>query len=479
MHNIADSRWRVLPVGRAVTLQRTAVEALFYGLIGLLGLFGVAVISGILVEELFNETAAGTTIDLVGRACLAGVLVLGVIGLLLLGLLGALEGPLMARALSRAMQHGTPATEVPIPTQWEAAQESSARAYKGIAIALLAVLGLFYVIGVFAMLESLDAVGLAVIGGGTLLLAAIWAGIPLTGKVFTRWQRGFADELPERWTQPHRIIAAGRQLTEEDIAAARAAAGIFVPLPGRGVRALNSVLLSALVVAALAWLTAFQLVVAVAYPDATHTASRQLGDRAVLDSDGERLVDLLTLAEGISAAVGVLAFAAMVGCVIILRRLEHRELRRALGDPAAPPPQHTLLTRAMTRTSLPVLKVFFTLVGAAAALGFALWFVDRVAELPDWAFYAAAGPQLRAAAPLGPWIMVGALCAMGLGVVIGSLLDARDRTLRDELVQRWPVRPAKPDEPDEPDESDEVDGAEQSEGAGGDAPLGRSGNSAD
>ena len=437
MQNIADSRWRVLPVGRAVTLQRTAMEALFYGLIGLLGLFGVAVISGLVVEELFAESEAGTTIDLVSRASLVGVLVLGVIGLLLLGLLGSLEGPLMARALAAAVRRGTPATEVPFPTQWKAARESSATAYKGIAIAMLAILGLLYVIAVFAMLESVDVVGLAVVGGGAVLLAAIWAGIPLTGKVFTRWQRGFADELPERWTQPHRIIAAGRELTE---------AGSSAPLPGRGVRMLSNALATVVVLATMAWFVAFQLVVAVAYPDATRTASRQLGERAELDPAGERLVDLLTMAEGIVAAIGVLAFAGMVGCAIILRRLEHRELRRALGDPTGASPQHALLSRAMSRTSLPVLKVVFALAGATAALGVALWFVDLVAELPDWDFYAAAGPQLRAVAPLGPWILLGALGLMGLGIVVGSLLDARDRILRDELVQRWPVRPAEPSE---------------------------------
>lgn len=445
MHTIAESRWRVLPVGRAVTLQRTAVEALFYGLIGLLGLFGAAVISGVVVEELFAETAAGTTIDLVGRASLVGVLVLGVIDLLLLGLLGSLEGPLMARALSRAMRQGTPATEVPIPTQWAAARKSSARAYKGIAIALLAILGLFFVITVFAALESLDPVGLAIVGGGAALLAAIWAGIPLTGKVFTRWQSEFADQLPERWTQPHRIIAAGRELTAEDITAERAAAGVFAPLPGRGVRALSSALLTVAVLAIMAWYLSFQLVVAVAYPEATHTASRQLGERTELDPAGERLVDLLTMAEGISAAIGVLAFVGTLVCAIVRRRLEHRELRRALGDPTGPPPQHALLSRAMARTSLPVLKVGFAVGGATAALGVALWFVDLVAELPDWDYYAAAGPQLRAAAPLGPWIMLGALGVMGLGIVLGSLLDARDRILRDELVQRWPVRPAEPE----------------------------------
>ena len=45
---------------------------------------------------------------------------------------------------------------------------------------------------------------------------------------------------------------------------------------------------------------------------------------------------------------------------------------------------------------------------------------------------------------MGPWIVLGALCVMGLGIALGSLLDARDRVLRDQLVQRWPVRYAEP-----------------------------------
>lgn len=443
MRTIADSRWRVLPVGHAVTLHRTAVEALTYGLIGLGALFVVVVISGILVEELLGGTAAGITVDVVGRASIAGGVVLGVIGLLLLGLFRALEGPLMARALSRAMRQGVPATEVPIPTQWATARKSSARAYRVIAIALLATLGLFWVIVLFVTLSDPDPVGLTILAGGAVLLAAIWAGIPLTGKVFTRWQSRFADELPERWTPPHRIIASGRELTKEAITAERTAAGIFTPVPGHRMRALGNALLTIVILAGLAWSMTFEMAVAVAYPSSTRTASRQLGERAELGPAGERLVELLTMAGGICAGVGVVAFAGTVVCAIIVRHVEHRDLRRALGDPAAPPPQHALLGRAMVSTSLPLLKVFFALVSVTAALGFALWFVDRVAELPEWDAYAAAGPQLRAAAALGPWVMLGALCAMGLGVVLGSLLDARDQALRDQLVQRWPVRPAK------------------------------------
>lgn len=444
MPSIADSRWRVLPVGPLVALRRTAVDAVLHGLIGLLGLFVVAVVSGLVVEELLPETDTATSLDLVARASLVGDLLLGLIGLLALGLLGALEGPLMARALARAAQQGNPATDVPIPAQWEAAQESSARAYRVVAIVLLVILGFFYLILVVTVLGDPDPGALAILGGGALLLAVIWAGIPLTGRLLPRWQSRHAGELGQRWTPSHRIIAAGRALTAEDISAQRAEAGIRAPLPGRGVRALRQALLVVVALAAAAWVAAFQLLVVVAYPEATYGAGRQLGERTELDPAGERLVDLLTAGEGISAALGAAAFAAVVVCEIVLRRAEHRALRRALADPAGPPPHHALLTRAMAGTSLPALKVLFALTGSAAALGVGLWFVDLVADLPDWDTYAAAGEQLRAAASLGPWIVLGALGVMGLGIALSGLLDARDRVLRDQLAQRWPVRHVEP-----------------------------------
>lgn len=364
MSSFTDSRWRVHPIGRAATLRRAAAEAVFWGLMGLLGLFGIALLSGIVAEEVFAGTEAATTLDLVSRASLVGGLVLALSGLLALGLLGALEGPLLARALSAVMRRGAPATSVPIPLQWEAARKSSARAYKHIAIVLLAILGFFYVI---------------------------------------------------------------------------------------------------VVLAAMAGMTAFQIMVAAAYPDATRTASRQLGERADLGPGAERMVDLLATGMGVAGGVGILAFAGVVVCTIILRRLEHRQLRRTLADPAAVAPPYALLSRAMAPTSLTVLKVLFAFAGAAAALGIALWFVNAVAELPDWDVYAAAGPELRAAGPLGPWIVLGSLVAMILGIALASVLDARDQNLRDELVQRWPVRPVEEDETaEESAETEEPGGQEKS-----------------
>ncbi|HEX7349881.1 hypothetical protein [Brachybacterium sp.] len=450
MSSIADSRWRVLPIGRAATLARATRDAVLFGVIGQVVLFAVVLLGGLLAEEVLAETSAGTTIDLVGRATLVGDLVLGGLGLLAFGVVHALDGPLMARALAAAKRRGTPATWVPIPGQWESARSSSAQVYKIVAVVLLALLGLFYVIAFFVALTSgFDRGWAGVLGGGALLLALIWGGMPLTDRVFGRWQSRHFAPLPQWWTEPHRIIAAGRAMTPQEIIEARGEAGVDgqsparASLPGSGVRALSRVLLSGVSLGGAAWVVLFHLVVAVAYPDATTDAGRQLGDRAELGPEGEQLVDLLSLGMGIAGGAALLAGAGCVVCTIIVRRIEHRVLRRALADPAAVPPPYALLGRAMTPTSLPILKVLFASAGAGATLGMALWFVDAVADLPDWDSYAAAGPELRAAGELGPVIALAALVVMALGIVVSSVLDARDRELRDELGQRWPAGPAQ------------------------------------
>lgn len=368
MSSTADSRWRVHPLGRAATLRRAAAEAVLWVLIGLIGLFAVVLLAGILMEEVFPRSGVGTTIDLVSRASVVWDLVIGVLGLLALGLLRALEGPLTARALAAAVHRGAPATEVPIPSQWRTARTSSARTYRLIAIWLLAILGLCHLIVLIALIESgLDAAGLAVIGGGLLLLAAIGAGIPLTGTVFTRWQSRHSELLPQRWTQAHRIVASGRELTEEEITAARSAAGLGVAPPGAALRGLERVLTVILTLAAMAAALAVELLIAIAHPGTTHTPSRRLGERAELPPDGERLVDQLATGMGIAGGVVLFALLGAAVCTILRLRLEHRVLRDALADP-------------------------------------------------------------------------GALGVTVLGVLLASVLDARRQRLRDELVQRWPVR---------------------------------------
>lgn len=202
---IAESRWRVLPVGLGPALQRQALRASLHVMVGLGVLFGTVVVAGIVSEELLSDSEAGSTIDLAGRASLAGMLILLVLAFLALGVLGALEGPLMARALARRLDAGVPASDVPAPGQWAAATELSGRAYRIIAIVLLCVLGLGYLIAVLATLETgLDAVGLAIIGTGLLVLGLIGAGIPLFEKVLDPRQERTAQRLRAHWTEPDR-----------------------------------------------------------------------------------------------------------------------------------------------------------------------------------------------------------------------------------------------------------------------------------
>lgn len=438
------SRWSVLPIGRAETLRRAAEEAARFGLIGLGGLLAVAIVTGGVIEEAFAETETGTTADLALRAALGGVLVFGLIGLLLLGVLGALKGVMSARELAAAARSDTPTSGVPTPDQWEAATQSSAGAYTLVASWVLAILGLFYGIFVAVVLGEPDATGLALLAGGGLLLAVIWSGFPLARRVLEPRHRALAAVLERRWPQASRDLAAERELTGRDVREARRRAGLADRLPGRGVRALNSVMIFVALLGVVVWAISVHVEAAIAYPDRSYGPGQQLGDRADLGPADERLVDLIAVAGGIGAVLGVLAFAVMVVCEVVIWSVERRELRRALADGDAAPPPYALLRRAMKSACPPALRLVFALAGATLALGFALWFVSLVADRPDWDTYAVAGQGLRDAGSLGPWIMLGALLTMGLGIALGSRLDSRDQALREELVQRWPVRSAPP-----------------------------------
>lgn len=440
MDDITESRWRVLPLGRRATLGPAALEAVRFGLVGLLALFVVALVTGIFIDAVFAETEVGIVADVVLRASVGGVILFALIGALALGMLFTLVGWLTVRALAAAVRHDTPATHVPSPEQWGTATTGAAAFYKLAAVVVLVILALPYLILVFVVLGDPDPAGLAVLGGGALLLAGIWSGIPLAERVVEPRQLATAAELQDWWTQAHRDRAFERALTEEEVSEARARAGLIDRLPGRRLRTLKGLLATVVGLGVVAWGVAFQVMAAIAYPDRESGPGGRLGERADLDPADERWVDLLDVAGGIGAVIGLVAFAGMVACEIIIWRVERRELRRALADGDVAPPPYVLLRRAMDTACPPALRLVFALAAATLAVGFGLWFATLVADRPDWDAYAAAGPQLRDSASLGPWMMLGSVMVMGLGVVLGSQLDIWSQPLRDSLVQRWPVR---------------------------------------
>lgn len=439
---IAESRWRVLPVGLGPALQRQALRASFHVMVGLGVLFGTVVVAGIVSEELLSDSEAGSTIDLAGRASLAGMLILLVLAFLALGVLGALEGPLMARALARRLDEGVPAADVPAPGQWAEATEPSARAYRIIAIVLLCVLGLFHLIVIAAMLESgIDAVGLAVIAAGLLVLGLIGAGIPLFEKVLGARQERTVQRLRAHWTEPHRIIAAGRALTAEDVAAARGVDGPEV-LPGAGVRRLGGAALGVLGASAAVGLLALQLMFALAYPDRERWSGGRAGERAELDARGEQLVDLVVAGVGVCGALVLLCLLLALACEVLARRAEMRAVRTALADPAAPPPAIALLRSLFAAGAPRLLLAMHSLAGAVAAIGLGLWVVPIGEDGPSWDIYSSAGPTLRALDAQAPLVLVGALAVLAAGILLAAVLDVREQRLRDELVRRWPVHAA-------------------------------------
>ena len=437
---IAQSRWRVLPVGLGPALQRQALRASVHVMVGLGVLFGTVVVAGIVSEELLSDSEAGSTIDLAGRASLAGMLILLVLAFLALGVLGALEGPLMARALARRLDEGVPAADVPAPGQWAEATEPSARAYRIIAIVLLCVLGLVHLIVIAAMLESgIDAVGLAVIAAGLLVLGLIGAGIPLFEKVLGARQERTAQRLRAHWTEPHRIIAAGRALTAEDVAAARGVDGPEA-LPGAGARRLGGAALGVLGASAAVGLLALQLMFALAYPDRERWSGGRAGERAELDPRGEQLVDLVVAGVGVCGALVLLCLLLALACEVLARRAEMRAVRTALADPAAPPPAIALLRSLFAAGAPRLLLAMHSLAGALAAIGLGLWVVPIGEDGPSWEIFSSAGPTLRSLDAQAPLVLVGALMVLAAGILLAAGLDVREQRLRDELVRRWPMR---------------------------------------
>src|SRR5690606_33733570 len=143
----------------------------------------------------------------------------------------------------------------------------------------------------------------------------------------------------------------------------------------------------------------------------------------------------------VGGAVAILALVVGALAGLAERTQEQAALRRALVEGAAPPP-YPVLQRYLRRRSAPLLRMVSALVGVMLVVGGTLVVLDGVVDAPSWESFAGAGRGLREATGLGPGILGLALGVAGLEVALASLLEARERRLRDAVVQRWPVRPA-------------------------------------
>lgn len=432
--SIAESRWRYYPLDGLARVVLMLAISLGWMLVGLLGLAGLSVVAGLLVEEgLVPVGEVATSTDLVGRASLAALLILGPIILLAWALLFGLTGPLTGRSLARHARNGADPADVPAREQWELAVEDSAGTLRFVSIALIVVLGLGLLIVLFTVPEW-DAQNALIVGAALAVFAVPWGTLWLGKKAIPAWQSRYRERIGEHWTTPHRVIADGRELTEED------EPGPDETVPGRTAHRLEQACLSVLGVSAFVGLGALQLVFSLAYPDREDWPGGSAGERAELDPLGESAVDMLTLAFAASAVVGLLALALAGVCEGVARSQIHRMVSRALVDDDVPRPRLPLLRTIVSGNQPPFLRALGILAGAVVGFGFSLWFVASRAGASDWEYYHSAAQSLLAAARSGPWIMLAGIGLLALVVAVGVLLDARDRQLRDRIVQRWPVR---------------------------------------
>lgn len=444
MRPISEARWRVLSLDLPATLAPVLAVALRWSLYGLVGMASLSVIAGIMAEEgLVPGADAATTTDLVSRGVLGALLVLGPMLLLAWALTAGLRGPLVARSLARTARRGVDPAEVPSRGQWQQAVADTPSLLRTVSMILLVASGLVAVVFVWATLASSDGTGVLMIAAVAGMLALVAGSWWLARSVLPQWQARSLEVMREHWTTPHRVIANGRELTDDRDARA-GDAGPAAAIPGRAAARLEQLCLAAVGFCAGIGLLAAQLMFSLAYPDRERWAGGRVGERAELDPAGEQAVDLVVLVIGVSAGLALLLLALAVACEAVSRAQQHRAVQAALADDSLPRPRLSLLRELMRPTPAPLLRMLGLLCGAVGALGWSLWFIALVADSPDWSFYAAAPQVLRTAAVSGPWIMLVSAGALATAVVAGCVIEVRDRRFRDEIVQRWPVRPTEP-----------------------------------
>lgn len=438
MRPIAESRWRYLRLDLPATLVPVLAEALKWVLIGVVGLAGVSVVAGLLVEEGLvpgAELAAST--DLVGRGALGSLLTLGPGILLAWALLASLRGPLVSRSLARSAERGADPADVPAGGQWRRAVGDSASVLRKLSMSLLFLFGAALVIFVLVALESRDETGPIVVSGTLGALAIAAGGFWLGRTGIPAWHARYLARIREHWTTPHRVIADGQELAEEDDFRAGE------KVPGRTAHRLEQLCLSVLGGAAAIGIGAVQLVFVLAFPDRETWPGGRAGERAELSPVGEGAVDLLILVFVLCAVVVLLSLALAVVCEGVARSSIHRLLRKALADEDAARPRLALLRALMDDSLAPFLRVLAIITGAVVSFGWSLCFVAWAAESPDWAAYASAPESLRALGNWGPWIILAGVGLLALVAAAGTALEVRDRRLRDQIVRRWPVRPVR------------------------------------
>lgn len=420
-----DSRswhWREYPVSLGGEVARAGVRALSAFLIGLASAFGLMMIGGILAEEhLFNDPGLEHAIDDLSRMTAGMIMVSALVAWGAFALASYLRELTTSRALVKAAARGASRHEVPSPEQVISVTREPATQLTIFGWGNAATAGLFGIIGL----------GIAVAEGDSsddILLFWLLIGYALLAALL-----GFAG--PKWLTPAHErrqaLIAANWSSSDEAAVWKRAFRS-----PGKAkllhVTPAERFLFAAATLLVLGFVA---LQASVTMRCGTVPRSGAECNEVTYNSFIERL-----LSWGFVIFAVLLPLAALLAVVGVLldwrqRRAERAELLEKLADPRAGRPDENLLAHHARRRMHPLALVGASLSGVGLVFSVSAYLVGQGKGLGSEDVFAVYRTESLIAVIASAGLFVAALLGNGIA-------NVRGRDLRNELMRRWPTRPA-------------------------------------
>ncbi|MEU5874066.1 hypothetical protein AB0A73_21230 [Glycomyces sp. NPDC047369] len=414
--------WHEYPVGLGGEVARACVRALIALLIGLASAFVLMMIGAILAEEhLFNDPGLEHAIDDLSRMSASIVMVFALVAWAAFALAVFLRELTTSRALVRAAARGASRHEVPSPEQVVSVTREPATQLMLFGWGNAVMAGLLGIIGL----------GIAIAeGDGSEDVLLFWL---LLGYAALMALLGVA--CPKRLTPAHErrqaLIAANWSSSDEAAAWKRSFRS-----PGKAklryVTPAERFLFAATVIGVLGFV-ALQASVSMRCGTAPRPGAQC--DEVTYNSFIERL-----LAGGLVVFAILLPLAALLAVAGVLldwrrRRAERAELVEKLADPRAGRPEEDLLRDHAQRRMHPLALVGAALSGVGLVFSVSAYLVGQGKGLGSEDVFAVYLDESLAAIIVSAGLFVAAL--LGSGVA-----NVRGRDLRNELMRRWPTRPA-------------------------------------
>lgn len=426
----SQPHWRIYPVGFAGQVVNAAIHALLPFIAGIGGAFVLILAIGLIAEERLLGPVANAAVDQLSRAAIAPVLALP-LGLgILTAVLAALREEITSRIIARAAAEGAPKTAVPHPSQVD--RVAADPPYAGFFFFAAVLAGLSLLVTVVAAFSA-NSSERYILWGSLVVTAvsALFVVLALIGRPQFRRRRlriaahwTTADEQ-EAWNRAVAAPAKGRAKgLPDDLQRARKRASRFQWLGLACVSVGFSIL---------------QLWLLVTYPnrrmtDAGPRAEYGDGTEAVL-SVGAWTFAVLLAAAVVFTVMGLFAESAV-------QRGEQQVLHEALSNPAAPRPPSALLRKYVESQPVRLAQGLTVLASLGVTFGWAVYILgtggmDDVASL-----YEGSRETFGSFVPQAQLTLAAAVAVVVIAVVWNALAADRGDDLRQQVVERWPVKPS-------------------------------------